>query len=47
MLSLQLGNDMQSSILTVLLLKEMGVKKVIAKSMGKKHGQVLEKIGAD
>ncbi|WP_042455886.1 potassium channel family protein [Neobacillus dielmonensis] len=42
-----IGDDMQSSILTVLLLKEMGVKKVIAKAIGKRHGKVLEKVGAD
>jgi len=42
-----IGNDMQSSILTVSLLKELGVKKVIAKALGKRHGQVLEKVGAD
>ncbi|MGG3451824.1 potassium channel family protein [Domibacillus aminovorans] len=42
-----IGNDMQSSILTVLLLKELGVKKVIAKALGKHHGQVLDKVGAD
>lgn len=42
-----IGNDMQASILTVLLLKEMGVKKVIAKALNKRHGQVLTKVGAD
>ncbi|WP_419883492.1 potassium channel family protein [Peribacillus sp. B-H-3] len=42
-----IGNDMQSSILTVLLLKELGVKKVIAKALNKNHGQVLHKVGAD
>lgn len=42
-----IGNDMQSNILTVVLLKELGVKKVIAKALGKSHGQVLDKIGAD
>ena len=42
-----IGDDMQSSILTVLLLKELGVKKVIAKALSKRHGQVLEKVGAD
>lgn len=42
-----IGSDMQSSILTVLLLKELGVKKVIAKAIGKQHGQVLDKVGAD
>lgn len=42
-----IGNDMQSSILTVLLLKELGVKKVIVKAQDKHHGKVLDKIGAD
>ncbi|CAH0346076.1 TrkA family potassium uptake protein [Bacillus sp. CECT 9360] len=42
-----IGNDMQSSILTVLLLKELGVKKVIAKALGTHHGKVLDKVGAD
>jgi trk system potassium uptake protein len=42
-----IGNDMQASILTALLLKDMGVKKVIAKALNKRHGQVLTKVGAD
>ncbi|WP_394236147.1 potassium channel family protein [Niallia oryzisoli] len=42
-----IGDDMQASILTVLLLKEMGVQKVIAKAINKRHGQVLTKVGAD
>ncbi|MFH7820296.1 potassium channel family protein [Neobacillus thermocopriae] len=42
-----IGNDIQASILSVLLLKELGVKKVIAKALNKLHGQVLEKVGAD
>ncbi|WHY56151.1 potassium channel family protein [Peribacillus simplex] len=42
-----IGNDMQSSILTTLLLKEIGVNKVIAKALNKNHGQVLTKVGAD
>ena len=42
-----IGNDIQSSILTVMILKEFGVKKVIAKALGKLHGQVLDRIGAD
>jgi trk system potassium uptake protein len=42
-----IGNDMQASILTTLLLKDMGVKKVIAKALNKRHGQVLTKVGAD
>ncbi|MBO0958390.1 TrkA family potassium uptake protein [Neobacillus sp. MM2021_6] len=42
-----IGNDIQASILTVLLLKELGVKNVIAKAINKLHGQVLKKVGAD
>jgi trk system potassium uptake protein len=42
-----IGNDMQSSILTVMLLKDLGVKHVISKALNKRHGQVLEKVGAD
>lgn len=42
-----IGNDIQASILSVLLLKELGVKKVIAKAINKLHGQVLKKVGAD
>jgi trk system potassium uptake protein TrkA len=30
-----------------LALKEMGVEKVIAKALNKRHGQLLEKVGAD
>ena len=39
--------DIQSSILTVVLLKNLGVKKIIAKAVGKRHGQVLEAIGVN
>jgi trk system potassium uptake protein TrkA len=42
-----IGNDIQASILTVMLLKNIGVKKMIAKAVGKRHGQVLEAIGVD
>lgn len=42
-----IGNDIQASILTVMILKDLGVKKIIAKALNKRHGQVLEKIGAD
>ncbi len=42
-----IGNDMQASILTVMLLKDLGVKRVIAKALSKRHGKVLERIGAD
>lgn len=42
-----IGNDMQASILTVMLLKNLGINKIIAKALDKRHGQVLEHIGAD
>ncbi|WP_408010505.1 potassium channel family protein [Pseudalkalibacillus sp. A8] len=42
-----LGDDIQSSILTTLVLKEIGVKTVWAKAQSKYHRMVLEKIGAD
>jgi len=42
-----IGNDIQASILTTLILKELGVKKIVAKAQNERHGKVLYKIGAD
>lgn len=42
-----IGDDMQASILTTLVLKELGINKVVAKALNKRHGEVLNKIGAD
>jgi trk system potassium uptake protein TrkA len=42
-----IGNDIQASILTTILLKELGVKKVVAKALSVLHGKVLSKIGID
>ncbi|WP_019536842.1 potassium channel family protein [Paenibacillus ginsengihumi] len=42
-----IGNDIQASILTAILLKDIGVKKVVAKALSELHGKVLEKIGVD
>lgn len=42
-----MGSNMQSSILTTLICKQMGVKYIIAKAQSEKHKNVLEKIGAD
>ena len=42
-----IGNNIQSNILTTIILKELGVKKVVAKAQNSLHGKVLEKIGAD
>ncbi|OMF24420.1 potassium transporter Trk [Paenibacillus sp. FSL H8-0548] len=42
-----IGDDLQASILTTLLLKEMNVLNVTAKAKNEMHGNVLSKIGAD
>jgi trk system potassium uptake protein TrkA len=42
-----IGDDIQASILTAILLKELGVKKVVAKALSALHGKVLQKIGVD
>lgn len=39
--------DIEASILMTVLLKEMGVKQVVAKATSDVHGRVLTKIGAD
>lgn len=42
-----IGDDIQSSILTTLMLKEIGVKKITVKAQNDYHEKVLRKIGAD
>lgn len=42
-----IGDDIQASILTAILLKDMGIRQVVAKAMTELHGRVLEKIGVD
>ncbi|WP_027092368.1 potassium channel family protein [Cohnella thermotolerans] len=42
-----IGDDIQASILAAILLKELGVKKVVAKAVTELHGRVLERIGVD
>lgn len=42
-----IGSDVQASIMTAILLKDLGVKTVVAKAISKIHGKVLEKIGVD
>jgi len=42
-----IGDNMQSSIMCTLLLKEMGVENVWAKAQDANHKKVLAKIGAD
>lgn len=42
-----IGDDIQASILATILLKELGVKRVVAKAVSDLHGRVLEKMGVD
>ncbi|BEP28611.1 potassium channel family protein [Helicovermis profundi] len=42
-----IGSDIQSSILVTLMVKELGVKYVVAKAQNDMHAKVLYRIGAD
>lgn len=42
-----IGNDLQSSILTTIILKESGVPYIVAKAQSELHERVLKKIGAN
>jgi trk system potassium uptake protein TrkA len=42
-----IGSDIQSSVLTTILLKRLGIPYVIARANNDLHGAILEKIGAD
>lgn len=42
-----IGENIQANVLTTIMLKEMGVKRIIAKAQNELHGRVLEKLGAD
>ncbi|RKN65464.1 potassium channel family protein [Paenibacillus ginsengarvi] len=42
-----IGQDIQASILTTLILKDMGVPVLVVKAQTDLHGKVLKKIGAD
>lgn len=42
-----IGQDIQSSILTTIILKELGVPMVVVKAQTELQGKVLQKIGAD
>lgn len=42
-----IGGDIQASIMTTLLLKELGAKRLVAKASTSLHGRALEKLGVD
>lgn len=39
--------DLQASILATVILKELGVRTILAKAVSQLHGKVLERVGAD
>ena len=42
-----IGQDIQANILVTVMLKELGVKRVVSKAVTDLHGKVLERVGAD
>jgi trk system potassium uptake protein TrkA len=42
-----IGHEVEASILVTVLLKEMGIPKIVAKAQDELHGRVLQKVGAD
>jgi trk system potassium uptake protein TrkA len=42
-----IGDDIQASIMAAILVKDLGVKNVVAKALSELHGKVLHKIGVD
>ena len=44
---ISIGGDIQASIMVTLMVKELGVKHIIAKAQNEMHAKVLYKIGAD
>lgn len=42
-----IADDIQSSIMITIMLKELGLRQVVCKAQDEMHGKVLEKLGAD
>lgn len=42
-----IGNDFEANLLLILLAKEMGIPRVIARAPSKRHAKILLRIGAD
>ena len=42
-----IGGDVQTSLLTTVLLKDMGAREIVARARDQLHGDALEKLGAD
>lgn len=41
-----IGTNLEASVLTTLILKELGVQHIVARAVTDEHGKVLEKVGA-
>ena len=44
---ISIGENIEASLLVVMLVKELGIKRIIAKAVTPLHGRILEKIGVD
>lgn len=44
---ISMGRDLQSSVLTALIVKELGIKYILATAINDLHRKILEKIGID
>lgn len=44
---ISIGADIQASIMVTLMVKELGIKHIVAKAQNEMHAKVLYKIGAD
>ena len=42
-----LGHELEASVMTVLYLHELGVKRIVAKALSEDHAKVLEAVGAN
>lgn len=42
-----IGNDIEASVMSSLLLKELGSKKLVAKASSEIHGKILSKVGVE
>ncbi len=41
-----IGTNLEASVLTTLILKEMGIQHIVARAVTDEHGKVLERVGA-
>jgi len=44
---ISIGENIEASLLVVMLVKDMGIRKIVAKAVTPLHGRILERIGVD